>query len=61
MPKLYTIHCPAVPAHGVPWRPIPAEHQELPLMAAGRPGRNPELVNRLQRCPRCVVRFVMGR
>ncbi len=61
MPKLYTIHCPAVPAHGLAWQPIPAPFQDLPLMAPGKPGRNPELVKALQRCPRCVVRFVMAR
>jgi len=61
MPKLYTIHCPAVPAHGLAWQPVPAACQDLPLMAPGKPGRNPELVKSLQRCPRCVVRFVMAR
>jgi hypothetical protein len=61
MPKLYTIHCPAVPAHGAAWQPIPQAYQDLPLMAPGKPGRNPELVKVLQRCPRCVIRFVMSR
>jgi hypothetical protein len=41
------------------WTPIPAPYQSLPLMAPGKPGQNPELVKRLQRCPSCVVRFVM--
>jgi hypothetical protein len=61
MPKLYAIHCPAVPTHRVDWTPIPAPYQSLPLMAAGRPGKNPELVRVLQRCPSCVVRFLMQR
>ena len=61
MPKLYTIHCPAVPAHRMAWTPIPAAFQEMPLMAPGKPGRNPELVRVLQRCPRCVVRFLYAR
>lgn len=59
MPALYAIHCPAVPAHGASWAPIPAAYQALPLMAPGKPGKNPELVKALQRCPRCVVRFLM--
>jgi hypothetical protein len=59
MPNLYTIHCPAIPDHRMGWTPIPALDQSLPLMAAGRPGKNPDLVKRLQRCPSCVVRFVM--
>ncbi len=61
MPKLYTIHCPAVPEHRVGWTPIPAPYQALPLMAPGKPGKNPELVRVLQRCPSCVVRFQFGR
>jgi hypothetical protein len=59
MPTLYTIYCPAIPSHRVEWTPLPASCQSLPLMAQGRPGSNPELVKRLQRCPSCVVRFVM--
>jgi hypothetical protein len=59
MPTLYTIYCPAIPGHRSEWAPIPAPHQTLPLMAPGKPGRNPELVKRLQKCPSCVVRFVM--
>jgi hypothetical protein len=43
------------------WTPIPAAFQEMPLMAPGKPGRNPELVRVLQRCPRCVVRFLYAR
>jgi hypothetical protein len=61
MPKLYTIHCPAVPEHRVDWAPIPAPYQALPLMAPGKPGKNPELVRLLRRCPSCVVRLVYGR
>jgi len=61
MSKLYTIHCPAVPEHRMTWTPIPAAFQEMPLMAPGRPGRNPALVRVLQRCPRCVVRFLYAR
>jgi hypothetical protein len=61
MPKLYTIHCPAVPEHRMIWTPIPVAFQEMPLMAPGRPGRNPDLVRVLQRCPRCVVRFLYAR
>ncbi len=59
MPSYYTVHCPAVASHRVPWRTIPAAYQSLPLMAAGKPGKNPELVKALQRCPSCIVRFVM--
>jgi hypothetical protein len=59
MPTLYTIYCPAIPSHRSDWAPIPAACQTLPLMAPGKPGRNPELVKRLQKCPSCVVRFVM--
>jgi hypothetical protein len=59
MPTLYTIYCPAIPDHRSEWAPIPAPYQTLPLMAPGKPGRNPELVKRLQKCPSCVVRFVM--
>ncbi len=59
MPAYYTIHCPAVPSHQVPWRVIPAAYQALPLMAPGQPGKNPDLVKALQRCPSCVVRFGM--
>jgi hypothetical protein len=59
MPTLYALHCSAVPAHRVDWTVIPAPHDSLPLMAPGKPGKNPELVKRLQRCPSCVVRFVM--
>ncbi len=61
MPKLYTIHCPAVPEHRTEWTPIPSSYQELPLMAPGKPGKNPELVRILQRCPSCVVRLQFGR
>ena len=59
MPNLYTIYCPAIPSHRMGWTPMPAQYQSLPLMAQGKPGKNPELVQRLQRCPSCVVRFVM--
>jgi hypothetical protein len=31
----------------------------LPLMAPGKPGRNPELVKHLQRCASCVVRLIV--
>jgi hypothetical protein len=51
MPTLYTIYCPAVPEHRVGWTPIPAPYQALPLMPPGKPGKNPELVRVLQRCP----------
>jgi hypothetical protein len=61
MAAIYTIHCPAVPTHSIAWTPIPAPLDSLPLMAPGKPGRNPELVKALQRCPSCVVRFVMQR
>ncbi len=61
MPKIYAISCPAVPDHRVDWAPIPTQYQSLPLMAAGKPGKNPELVRVLQRCPSCVVRFLMHR
>lgn len=61
MPKLYTVYCPAVPEHRAEWTPIPAPYQTLPLMAPGKPGKNPELVRLLQRCPSCVVRLVFGR
>jgi len=61
MPKLYTIYCPAVPEHRVDWTPIPTPYQVLPFMAPGKPGKNPELVRLLQRCPSCVVRLVFGR
>ena len=61
MSKLYTIHYPAVPEQRVDWTPIPAPYQALPLMAPGKPGKNPELVRLLQRCPSCVVRFQFGR
>ncbi len=59
MPSLYAIRCPAVPAHTTNWAPIPAEYRSLPLMAPGKPGKNPELVKALQRCPSCIVRFVL--
>ena len=59
MPTLYAVHCPANPAHRVTWTAVPAPLEALPLMAPGRPGKNPELVKPLQRCPSCVVRFVM--
>jgi hypothetical protein len=59
MPNLYTIYCPAIPSHRVDWTPIPAPYQSFPLLAPGRPGKNPDLVKALQRCPSCVVRFVM--
>lgn len=61
MPNLYTIYCPAVPEHRMDWRPIPEPYQALPLMAPGKPGKNPELVRVLQRCPSCVIRLLMGR
>ncbi len=61
MPNLYAIHCPAVPEHRVKWTLIPQQYQTLPLMAPGKPGKNPELVRLLQRCPSCVVRFLAGR
>jgi hypothetical protein len=61
MPTLYTIYCPAVPEHRVGWTPIPAPYQALPLMPPGKPGKNPELVRVLQRCPSCVVRLQFGR
>ena len=61
MPRLYTIHCPAVPSHCTGWTPIPPAHDALPLMAPGKPGRNPELLQHLQRCPSCVVRFILKR
>jgi len=59
MAAIYTIHCPAVPGHSVDWTPVPAAYQDMPLMAPGKPGKNPELVRALQRCPSCVVRFLM--
>jgi hypothetical protein len=59
MPSLYTIHCPASPDHRRGWTPVPDPYQSLPLMAAGKPGKNPALVKLLQRCPSCVIRFVM--
>jgi hypothetical protein len=59
MPTLYTIHCSAIPSHRCDWAPIPVPYRTLPLMAPGKPGRNQELVKRLQKCPSCVVRFVM--
>jgi len=59
MPTLYTIYCPAIASHRLDWTPIPASCEGLPLMAPGKPGRNPDLVKRLQKCPSCVVRFVM--
>jgi len=59
MPGFFATHCPAVPDHRVAWTRIPAPYQDLPLMAAGKPGKNLELVQALQRCPSCVVRFVM--
>ncbi len=59
MPAVYAIRCPAIPSHRVDWTPIPAACQALPLMAPGRPGKNPDLVKQLQRCPSCVVRFLM--
>ncbi|HTU03719.1 MAG TPA: hypothetical protein VMG58_17935 [Candidatus Sulfotelmatobacter sp.] len=55
----YIIHCPAVPTHSVGWTPIPAMYQSMPLMTPGKPGKNPELVRALQRCPSCIVRFLM--
>lgn len=61
MPNLYTIHCPTVPEHRLDWTAIPKAYQHIPLMAPGKPGRNPELVRLLQRCPSCVVRLLMGR
>jgi hypothetical protein len=30
-------------------------------MAPGKPGKNPELVQILQRCPSCVVRLLFAR
>ena len=59
MPSLYTIHCPAFPDHRLGWTPIPDPYQSYPLMAPGKPGKNPDLVKLLQRCPSCIVRFVM--
>jgi hypothetical protein len=61
MAAIYTIHCPAIAGHSTGWTPIPAPLASMPLMAPGKPGRNPELVKALQRCPSCVVRFVMQR
>ncbi len=61
MPHLYAIHCPAVPEHRLGWTPVPTAYQEIPLMASGKPGRNPDLVRVLQRCPSCIVRLLMGR
>jgi len=61
MAKIYTIHCPAVPEHRVTWTPIPEPYQGFPLMAPGKPGKNPDLVRVLQRCPSCVVRFQFAR
>ncbi len=61
MAAIYTIHCPAVPAHRIGWTPVPEQYASLPLLAPGKPGRNPELVKALQRCPSCIVRFVMRR
>lgn len=59
MPRLYTVYCPAVPSHCAGWTPIPSTHDAMPLMAPGKPGRNPDLVKRLQQCPSCAVRFVL--
>jgi hypothetical protein len=59
MPSFYTIHCRIFPDHRIGWTPIPAPYQSLPLMAPGKPGKNPDLVKQMQRCPSCVVRFVM--
>jgi hypothetical protein len=59
MPHWYTVHCPAIPSHRVDWMLIPAAYQSLPLMAPGKPGRNPELVKHLQRCASCAVRFIV--
>ena len=61
MPKIYTVHCHAVPEHRVAWTRIPEAYQALALMAPSKPGKNPDLVRVLQRCPSCVVRFQFAR
>jgi hypothetical protein len=61
MPSFYTIVCPATTTHRVDWTPVPEAYQHLPLMAPGKPGRNPELVQALRRCPSCIVRLIIRR
>jgi hypothetical protein len=61
MPSFYAVICPAVPDHRVDWTPVPQTCRHLPLMAPGKPGRNPELVQALRRCPSCIVRLIMRR
>lgn len=58
--KIYMVWCPT-PSHRRDWTEIPPPLNELPLLATGRPGPHPQLIEALRQCPRCVVRVMMAR
>ena len=58
--KVYMVWCPT-PGHRREWTDIPPSLADLPLLAAGAPGPNPQLIAALRQCPRCVVRVMLAR
>ncbi len=58
--KVYKVWCPTA-AHRKDWTEIPPPLADLPLLATGAPGPNPQLVRGLRQCARCVVRVMMTR
>lgn len=58
--KVYKVWCPTA-AHRRDWTEIPPPLAVLPLLATGAPGPNPQLVQGLRQCARCVVRVMMAR
>ena len=58
--KVYKVWCPT-PSHRREWTDLPAPLADLPLLATGAPGPNPQIVAALRQCPRCVVRLMAAR
>jgi len=58
--KVYKVWCPTA-GHRRDWTDIPPPLSELPLLATGRPGPHPQLIQELRQCPRCVVRVMLAR
>ncbi|HYB73939.1 MAG TPA: hypothetical protein VED18_11230 [Candidatus Sulfotelmatobacter sp.] len=58
--KVYKVWCPTQ-SHRREWTDLPSSLADLPLLATGAPGPNPQLVSALRQCPRCVVRLMAAR
>lgn len=58
--KVYKVWCPT-PSHRREWTELPPSLADLPLLATGAPGPNPQVVAAVRQCPRCVVRLMAAR